>query len=116
MEESTFNRLRRIPLDELIERLKAVRSTALPLCPFNGAQHSAKSRLQIDVSIFTKRIQVIEESGWTVEELDRELEKQHILDWVTEFNQNITIPNEVMDSARRHFPNVKFIPARIELE
>lgn len=116
MEESTFNRLRRIPLDELIGRLREVRSTALPPCPFSGAQHSAKSKLNIDVSTFTKRVQVIEESGWTVEELDRELERQHILDWVDEFNQNITIPAEVLDSARRHFPNVKFIPARIELE
>ena len=116
MEEETFKRLRRIPLDELIERLREVKPFVLPPDPFNGPRHSPKNRLQIDVSTFTKRVQVIEDAGWTVEDLDRELEKQFVLDWVNEFNQNITVPQEVLDSARRYFPHVKFIPARIELE
>ena len=117
MEENTFNRLRRVSLEELVERLQNIPRSHFPPCPFTGPQNTPKNRLMnMDVLALVRRVQVIEESGWTVEELDRELEKNMVIDWVTEFNTSITIPQQILDSARRYFPNVRFIPAKIELE
>lgn len=61
-------------------------------------------------------IKILEDYGWTLEEFALESEKRSIIEQVKEYNENLEFPQEIIERAKQFFPNVKFTPAKLELD
>jgi len=115
-EAKTFNRLRRIPFEKMEEHLN------------NIPKHSPVYNLGREVfeSVFEGRkhelvrhyeqIKVLEKYGWNLEDYVLELEKRNIMDAINQYNRDGTFPQELVERAKKFFPNARFTQAKIELE
>lgn len=114
-EETTFNRLRRIPLDEMLTLFESVKRPP-PIFTLGGNAPYERSHFYPEIVFYLERMNLLKENGWDPDEFYLELEKKSITKMVEEYNSNIAFPKEFIDRAKTIFPNIKFTPARLELE
>jgi len=109
-----FDKLRQIPVGEMLEKLHEIRrpSPAVRL----GEITKLRDDYYTDIQFHFERVKLLEKHGWKYEEFLLELEKKSILDLIRTFNDNTQFPTELVDRAKKFFPNAKFIQASIELE
>lgn len=113
-EEQTFNKLRRCPLEEVEKAVEAV-PTIAPTFTFFDSTH-LRSEFLPNISLYLDRVEAIEKCGWTVTDFYVELERRAIISAVAAFNNDMKFPPELIDRARKTFPNIKITQASITLE
>jgi len=113
-QKRTFDKLKQPPLDEMIDKLNALLKPA-PVYVINGIHH-IRSDYYPDIQLYLERIQLLDDNGWDYRDFLLALEKRSILEQIKEFNDNTQFPTELVDRAKKFFPNAKFIQASIELE
>ena len=113
-QKRTFDKLKQPPLSEMLEMLYAIKKPP-PVYILGGTAH-ARDDYYADIQFHLERVMLLEQHGWKYEEFFMALEKRSILEQVKEFNDNIQFPTELIDRAKRFFPNAKFTQASIELE
>jgi len=113
-EEQTFNKLRRIPLEDMLVLLS---NANLPPPLFTlGSRIYERSDFYNEMNFELEKIKMLKDNGWGIDDFYIELEKRSILKIVKEYNNSLIFPQELLDRITRSFPNAKFIPAKIELE
>lgn len=113
-EEKTFNRLRRNSLDEMIKLISEVKK---PPPVFNfGNTVFERADFYPEVAFYFENIALLNKHGWSVEDFYTEIERKAVLDMVREYNDSIGFPEQIIERAKRLFPNAKFTQAKIELE
>ena len=113
-EEKTFNKLRQIPVPEMLVLLNNIKLPP-PLFQIANVVYE-RSKFYNDISYHYERVKLLEEYGWGLEEFVLEVEKQTILEQVKLFNDDTKFPHELVERAKRFYPNARFIEASIELE
>lgn len=114
-EKDTFDKLRRISIDEMTDILSDVRRMVPPKFVLGNTVYSY-TELYDDLPLHFLRIQKLEENGWTFESYAKELERIAVKKAIDAYNDTVEFPQGIIDRAREFFPNVKFTPAAIELE
>lgn len=113
-QQKTFDKLRQLPVDEMLEKLEGVRKP--PPVIWTGAVGQPRNNYYADIQYHLERVKLLEDHGWKYEDFFLELEKRSILELIKEFNDNTQFPQELIDRAKRFYPNAKFTQASIELE
>ena len=113
-QKKTFDKLRQPPLEEMVEKLNALQKPP-PVYVLNGIAH-IRSDYYPDIQLYLERIELLDNNGWDYKDFLLALEKKSILEQIKEFNDNTQFPTELVDRAKRFFPNAKFTQASIELE
>jgi hypothetical protein len=113
-EERTFNKLRQTPVEEMLVLLDRIPRPA-PLFAFNDNMFN-RSEFFPEITFYLERVALLKEHGWTVEEFYLALEKSAIMALVKKYNETTQFPQEFLERAKRSFPNLKFTPAKLELE
>lgn len=119
-EDDTYRRLVRIPFEEMYSKVQNIMDND----PTNISPVYMLGSVMIDRSTYYHPlivrhyayIKTLEQGNWTIEDFSMECEKQAIIQQVREYNKNIAFPEEIVERARQFFPNVKFTPAKLELE
>ena len=113
-EEQTFDKLRQLPIDKMLDMLGDIEKPS----PIYSLGHSAHPRTDYysDIQFHLERIKLLEDHGWKYEDFLLALEKRSILEQIKDFNDNNQFPSELVNRAKRFFPNAKFTQASIELE
>jgi len=116
-EENTFNVLKRTPYHEMMTILQNQPSPIVPrpVIHINGIMIE-QSSFYIQMMRNHHFIMILEENGWGYEEFLEEMEKVTIMNHIHAYNDSIEFPSGIIDHARKYFPNIKFTPAKIELE
>lgn len=114
-ESETFNKLRRVPMSEMVQKLN---DQVLPASVIGlGSVIQEIPELQTDLVRFQMREKLLTECGWTADEFILELEKMTIGRIVNEFNsKQVVYVKELIQRAKVYYPNAIFTPARIDLE
>jgi len=117
-EKRTFDKLRQIPLEEMRTKLENMPRMP-PMFPGAGMIGSSgvlhRADYYSEINYYHERIRLLKENGWEFEEFGMALEKQAVLDMIRDFNDTVQFPQEILDRAKRFFPNAKYTPAGIEL-
>ncbi len=113
-QKKTFNKLRQPPLEEMVEKLNALQKPP-PVYILGSAAH-VRDDYYTDIQFHLERVMLLEKHGWNYKDFLMALEKRSILEQIKEFNDNSQFPTELVDRAKRFFPNAKFTQASIELE
>lgn len=113
-EDKTFNALRRIPVEDVLILLSDIKHPVASR--FILGQHDCiRADYFEDIAFHLERVKIIEESGWTVMDFFLALEKRSIVNLINDYNASISFPQELIDRAKRSFPNLKFVHAKIDL-
>jgi hypothetical protein len=115
-EEETFKTLKRIPYDEMMKKWDEY---AVPIPPvFKIGAICFERQIHYPQTTFLyEKTKVMEENGWTLEDFAYESEKRAVKMYIDEINKQLSSTSpEIMDHARKFFPNLEFIPASIKLE
>lgn len=119
-EDDTARRLRRISFDEMYEQVKDIMShDPTKISPVYKLGTVVVERTRFYHPLVVRHYaftQVLEAGHWTLEEFCVECEKRAIIEQVKEYNESLEFPQEIIDRAKEFFPNVRFTPARLELE
>ena len=113
-EEQTFNKLKQPSVDKMMDMLANIKRPP-PVYAFGNATHM-REEYYSDIQFHLERVKLLEDHGWKYDESFLALEKRSILSQIKEFNGNNQFPIELVDRAKRFFPNAKFTQASIELE
>jgi hypothetical protein len=108
-EENTFNKLRRIPLAEIREKVRNMHESELG---YNGTFY--EQMLKDPGVFYFDLIKMMYEHGWTMEEYVKEIKKDQLRIAITRIN-NDSYTNAFFDEIKVYFPNMVFHPARIDL-
>lgn len=111
-EEQTYNRLRRIPYEDMGEHLENLPKHT-PL--FSLGNQTFESRKHEIVRHY-EQVRLLTKYGWDFEEYVLETEKRNIIAAINQFNQDNNFPIELVNRAKEFFPNARFTQAKIELE
>ena len=114
VEENTFNKLRRLPVPEMLVLLNEIKMPP-PMFQISNVVYE-RSKFYNDISYHYEKVKLLERHGWGLEEFVLEIEKRIILEQVRLFNEDKKFPSEIIERAKRFFPNAKFTEASIELE
>jgi len=113
-QQDTFNKLKQIPIDEMIEKFSQVKRLQ-PVYQIGNLNVDTRDYYS-DMRFHLERITVLEEHGWDYKDFLLALEKRAILTIIKDFNDSMEFPQDLLDRAKRFFPNAKFTKANIELE
>jgi hypothetical protein len=113
-EQKTFNKLRRPPLQEMVEILQNIKLPP-PMFSLGGSVCERKDYFS-EVNFYLERIKLLKDNGWDPEEFYLELEKRSIFEIVREYNQSVEFPTEILERVKRIFPDAVFTKAEIKLE
>jgi hypothetical protein len=113
-EEKTFNKLRQIPILEMIDKLEAIKKPS-PIYRLGDSIVSSDSYYS-EMMFHHERVALLAENGWEFEEFCLILEKRSILEQISVYNVESKFPMELVERAKRFFPNARFVQASIELE
>lgn len=112
--EDTFNKIRRIPLDEMEELFSNVKR-GISLYQWGNNVYDGRD-FYPDIVMATERSVLLETNGWTMQEFYLELEKNAIRYAVSEYTKSVKLPVDIVERAKRVFPNATFTEASIKLE
>jgi hypothetical protein len=113
-EDRTYKRLRQTPIEDMIVLMANV---PRPSHLFNLAGNVFnRPEFYPEIQLYLERVKLIKDNGWEVEDFFIALEKRSVIEMVREYNEALVFPVDVIDRARKIFPNVKFTPASITLE
>jgi hypothetical protein len=112
--EDTFDKLRRIPLDEMEELFSNV-TRSISQYQWGNNVYDGRD-FYPDIVLATERSVLLEINGWTMQEFYLELEKNAIRHAVNEYNKSVALPADIVDRARRVFPHATFTSPQITLE
>lgn len=119
-EDDTYRRLVRIPFDEMYERVKDIMDhDPTKISPVYKLGNVVVERTKFYHPLVVRHyayIKELEKGNWTIEEFSIECEKKAIIDQVKEYNSSVEFPAEIIERAKEFFPNLKFTPAKLELE
>lgn len=119
-EDDTYRKLVRIPFEEMYERVRNIMDNdptkISPVLKLGNVVIERKKYYHPLVVRHYAYIKELEKGNWTVEDFSIECEKKAIIDMVEEYNQSIDFPAEIIYRAKEFFPNIKFTPAKLELE
>lgn len=119
-EDDTFRVLVRVPFDEMYKRVEEAfkdgNKIISPVYKLGPLVVERKTYYNPMVVRHYTLLNVLEAGHWTFDDFVIECEKKAIVEQVREYNENIAFPNEIIDHARQFFPNLKFTPAKLELE
>lgn len=118
-EDNTFKKLRRTPFSEmrevLDEGLNKTPNTLQPLYKIGNREITRSTYYDNTMLRHYYLERILSEHGWTIIDFITETEKYAIKEQVEIVNQEFNLPNTVVERAKEFFPNLKFIPARLEL-
>lgn len=119
-EEDTFRKLVRIPFDEMYERvINLLDNNTTGISPVYKLGSVMVDRNAFYHPLVVRHyayIKELESGNWTIDEFTIECEKYAIKQQVQIYNESIEFPVELIDRARQFYPNIKFTPAKLELE
>lgn len=118
-EEDTFRKLKRIPFADMHQQVLDSYNSPPSISPVYKLGSSVVERSKFYHPMMNRHfdfIRILEEGNWTVDDFAFECEKKAIIEQVEEYNQSIEFPQDVIDRAKQFFPNLKFTPAKLELE
>lgn len=119
-EDDTARRLRRISFDEMYQRVKDIMDNdPTKISPIYKLGSVVVERTTFYHPLVVRHyafIKVLEAGFWTLEEFFVECEKKAIIEQVKEFNESLEFPQEIINRAKEFFPDIKFTPAKLELE
>ncbi len=119
-EEKTFRHLKRIPYNEMSQKISEFNSHPSANLPpvYSLGSVTVESKKYYDPIIIRHYalIKILETGGWTLEEYAYEMEKLAVIQQVKEFNEGIEFPHEIIERAKQFFPDVKFITAKLEIK
>lgn len=113
-EKETFDKLRQLPLNEMFAKIRALEE--LPQIINVGNTHITSNQYYSKIQYHLEHVKLLEENGWKYEEFYLALEKKSIMSIIKQYNDSLVFPSELLDRARKSFPNLKFTPGSIELE
>ena len=111
-EQATFDKSRQPPLDEMLDILALIKKTHYGIL-FGGVM-SHRTDHYAEIQFHLERVSVLKEHGWDYVDFQLALEKRSIVEQINEHNENIKFPDELVERAKRFFPNAKFTQAKIE--
>lgn len=112
-EDDTFKVLKRLPHSEMMDKLVAIPRLS-PVVSLGNTGVQTKD-LYPDILRHYEIIKTLEHNGWTFEDFCIETERKAIVNAVSMYNQQLEFPQELVDRAKKLFPNVRFTEAKIEL-
>jgi len=119
-EEKTFRHLKRIPFDEMGQKVRDFNNDSMnrmsPIYKLGNVVIESKVYYDPMIVRHYGLIRLLDIGGWTLEEYAHEMEKQAVVQQVKEFNESLEFPTEIIERAKQFFPNVKFTEAKLELE
>lgn len=110
----TFNKLKQPPLEKMLDMLCEIKRPP-PVYSLGSVTHS-RDDYYSEIQYHLERVMLLEQHGWKYDEFSLALEKRSILAQIKEFNNNTEFPMELINRAKKFFPNAKFTEASIELE
>jgi len=113
-QKRTFDKLRQPPLGEMLEMVNAIQRPS-PSYSLGNSAHT-RDHYYEDIQFHLERVALLEKNGWTYEDFLLALERKSILSQVRDYNAEYQFPQEIVDRAKRFFPNARFTQASIELE
>jgi hypothetical protein len=114
-EKKTFDKLRRLPVQEVKDRISRGKNGIPPVFKLGSSVVQRKDFFD-DIHFYIETINILEECGWNPQDFYLEMEKEILIDLINEYNASIDFPQEIIDRATRVFPNAIFKPARIEFQ
>jgi hypothetical protein len=114
-DSDTFKRLKRIPLQDMIQLYEAAQHSLSPLYTVAQTTFETYARRLRSLEVHRMRNKILEDGGWTVDELFAAIEKEAIIDEVAKLNASIELPKDIIDRAKAIFPDMVFHQARIEI-
>lgn len=117
-ESDTFNKLRRIPVEEMESLIDINNFKTLhpPIQQWGDIVYDIGKHWNRELELHRWRMQLLEENGWTFDEFFKEIEKSNIRKLVAQFNESLLVPPGLMERIKIFFPDAKLLPARLELE
>lgn len=112
-EDDTFKVLKRLPHSEMMYKIVAIPRLS-PVVSLGGMGIQTKD-LYPDILRHHEIIKMLEEHGWTFDDFCIEAERKAIVSAVDLYNKQLEFPQELIDRAKKLFPNVRFTEAKIEL-
>lgn len=106
--EKTFRALKRVPLEEMEAHLRAARPIYAPMTIHSSSVSEASRYYEI--------VQCLKQYGWEFEDYVFEIEKRNIKSAIHQHNIDCAFPTELVERAKRFFPNARFVQAEIILE
>lgn len=113
-EEATFNKLRQLPIDDMNAKLNGLQKPS-PTYNWNGQQIFRADHYH-EIAFHYERVKLLKDNGWEFEDFILANEKHSILTMIAEYNLQNPFPNELVERAKRFFPNAAFTQASITLE
>jgi hypothetical protein len=116
-EKKVFDVLRRkVSYDEMMEIWEKYHPTVNPVYQICSATFERKVNYP-DTTFIYEKMKVLEEYGWTLEDLAYESEKRAVQVAIDTMNAELSkVDQSVIDHARKFFPNLRITPPKIELE
>ncbi|HEY6435460.1 MAG TPA: hypothetical protein VIY47_02640 [Ignavibacteriaceae bacterium] len=117
-ESKTFDKLRRIPLEDMnkIVDINNFRAKVAPSVVWGDFSFDSSSYFKRELELHKWRLSLLADNGWTFEDFMVENEKNAIKLMISDYNAKNSIPNDLLDRIRMVFPNAKFSSAKLEIE
>lgn len=112
-EEKVFDKLKQTPLDEMCVLLENIVRPPIMFPLSNGVYD--RSNYYHDMTFVIDKINLLKQHGWAVEDFQLELERTAILGIINDFNDSLQFPQEIVDRAKKFFPNIVIRPATVDL-
>lgn len=112
----TFRRLKRSTLEEVSKAYSQARTGLSPVYSLGSSMYDISHIRNKELMLHHERLRILEEHGWTFDDFVKESEREAILEEIKLLNASIHFPQELIDRAKKFFPNLKITEARIELE
>lgn len=113
--QKTFDKLRQTPIDDMVKIVESIKRPP-PIFTLGGHAPFERTHFYPEVVFYLERMACLKEHGWEPDDFYMELEKRSIIQMVEEYNNNLAFPQDFIDRVKKIFPNVKFTPAKLELE
>lgn len=117
-QDKTYNTIRRIPLDEMEKKIdiRNFNSFLPPVIAIGDFIADTATYYRRDFEIERWRKKLLNDNGWTLEDLSIALEKRAITNLISDYNSKNKIPPELLNRVKEFFPNARFSQARLDLE
>jgi len=112
-EEATFDKLRRCTLEQMTTCLEQI--VKLPPVMILGNKHCDIHDYYPTSMYYSQREKCFKDNGWTGEDYYYAKEKEAVIQMVDAYNESIQFPKEVIERAKRIFPNITFTEAKITI-
>ena len=112
-QDKTFNRSRQTPVDEMLSLLH----NQIRMSPVMSVGNMVFNRNDYydSFSFHLESVRLLKKHGWDIEDFQQVLEKRSLLKIIKDYNDSIVFPTEIIERAKEFFPNIKFIPAHLDL-